>query len=154
MRLRWRARRLCYCCAVIFSRFCQWEIGGRVETNTLSSGVFSLFQKGMWPLAILVFLTTIAIPILKVVLTLYVLVPLHFGFQLPHAARMFRINQTLTPWGMLEVYLLGVLVALTKLATMSTIIAGPALFCFVVLIVVLAWTQASLEPRDVWDQLS
>jgi paraquat-inducible protein A len=59
----------------------------------------------------------------------------------------------LQPWAMMEVFLLGVLVAMVKLSSMAEIVVGPALYAFGFLVLVLAGITASLDPRTVWDRL-
>ena len=54
---------------------------------------------------------------------------------------------------MIEVMLLGVLVALTKIADYATVIPGVALFALVALVVLLAAMQSSFDPREVWDRV-
>lgn len=63
---------------------------------------------------------------------------------------MLALLQSLRPWGMVEVFLLGVLVATIKLSGMATVIAGPALWAFVALTVLLT-VVVSFDPRGLWD---
>ncbi len=54
---------------------------------------------------------------------------------------------------MMEVYMLGVLVAYVKLSDMATIIPGIALYSFAILIIITAAADAYWEPDDFWDYL-
>ena len=67
---------------------------------------------------------------------------------------MFRLMETVRPWAMMEVYMLGVLVALVKLADFATVIPDLALYSFAALIIVTAASSAALDPRIVWESLS
>ena len=58
--------------------------------------------------------------------------------------------QSLRPWGMIEVFLLGVLVAIVKLSSMATVVPGPALWAFVALTVLLT-AVLSFDPRAFWE---
>ena len=127
---------------------------GREQGNVLISGVFQLYQQGLWPLAVLVFLVTIAVPAVKLLGSLWVLLPLHRGRVPVDGTRVFRLVETLHPWAMTEVYLLGLLVAYVKLADIADVDLGPALFAFVALIVVMIAAEMTLEPRAVWERLA
>jgi len=63
-----------------------------------------------------------------------------------------NLNFTRT-WSMIEVMLLGVLVALTKIADYAHVILGTALFALFALVVLLAAIQSCFDPRDVWDRI-
>jgi paraquat-inducible protein A len=84
---------------------------------------------------------------------LYVLVPLKLNRVPRNLALVYRFIRSLQPWGMMEVFMLGILVSYVKLAKMAKIIPGLAIYSFVVLIFVLAGAAASLDPRIVWDRL-
>jgi len=66
---------------------------------------------------------------------------------------LFRYVKTLTPWGMMDVFLLGILVSVVKLASIAGIVSGVSLFAFVLLIFVLAAVQATLYPDIVWSRI-
>jgi paraquat-inducible protein A len=126
---------------------------GREQGNVLISGVFELARQGLWPVAALVFLVTIAVPATKLLGSLWVLLPLYRGRVPVDGTRVFRLVETLHPWAMTEVYLLGLLVAYVKLADIADVALGPALFAFVALIVTMVAAEMTLEPRAIWERL-
>jgi len=126
---------------------------GLVQETTLLAGVKELYAQNMWGLAVLVLFTTFLTPFIQLSGMLYVLLPLKFNrlpWRLPF---IFRFLQNIQPWGMMEVFMLGILVAIVKLAKMASIIPGIALYSFAALILVLAGAMASLDPDIVWDRL-
>lgn len=129
------------------------SIEGRVQQSTVASGVLELYRQGFGAMAALVFGVSILAPALKILALLYVLLPLRFRRPLPQAARVFRWVETLRPWSMTEVYLLGILVAVVKLADLASIEPGLALYCFTALILLMAAADAALEPEDIWERL-
>ncbi len=133
--------------------FMTFKLEGREQVNTLISGVVEFYNQGLWPLALLVLLSTILIPLIKVLSTIYVLVAVRFDQPAPRLKTVFRYIEIMHPWAMMEVYLLGVLVAIVKLSDMATIEFGTALYCFVALIVLLAAGEAALEPEEVWERI-
>ncbi len=133
--------------------FLSFEMQGQTTETTLATGVLDLYAAGRWELAALVGFTSILAPGLQLALLLAVLVPLKLGRLPAWLAGLFRYARTLDPWGMMDVFMLGILVAVVKLSDMATLVPGTALFAFVVLILVLAWAQAALDPDIVWSAI-
>ena len=133
--------------------FLAMKSGGLVRETTLITGVKGLYLQEMEALALLVFLTTILVPLVQIAGMLYVLVPLKVSRVPRNLALVFRFLRSLQPWAMMEVFMIGILVSMVKLGKMAKIVPGLALFSFVVMIFVLAGSAASLDPRIVWDRL-
>jgi paraquat-inducible protein A len=108
----------------------------------------------MWGLAIAVFFTAILAPGLRIALLLYLLLPLRLGYAPPGFTQVFRWDLGLVPWEMMDVFMLGILVAVVKLADMATIVPGTSLWAFVALIFLLAGAQAFLDPREIWQRVA
>ncbi|MCP5197583.1 MAG: paraquat-inducible protein A [Gammaproteobacteria bacterium] len=133
--------------------FLAFQMQGQVTQTRLFTGIRDLYDQGMWGLAALVSFTTLIVPALQLAMMLYVLVPLRCGRVPWRLATVFRLLHSLTPWGMMEVFMLGILVSVVKLAGMATIIPGLALWAFGLLIFVLAAAAASLDPHLVWEKV-
>lgn len=125
---------------------------GQVTEMLLFTGVKRLHDQGMWPLAILVFLTSIGLPFARLMALLYVFIPIKFNRTPWKMAVVFRLIYSLHPWSMIEVLMLGILVSIVKLTALATIMPGIALWSFAVLIFVLAATATSLDPDLVWER--
>lgn len=134
--------------------FLSFEMQGQRTETTLFSGVADLTEQGKGEVAAVVFFTAILAPGLQLLLLLMVLAPLKLGRGLPPGyPTLFRWFKTMVPWGMMDVFLIGILVSVVKLADMATIVPGTSLFAFVILIFVLAAAQASLDPDIVWERV-
>jgi paraquat-inducible protein A len=132
--------------------FLAFEMKGSVTRTTVMTGIIDLYRGGMPEIAALVLLTIVLAPLGQILLLLHLLLPLRFGrvpWQLPRAFRLLRHVQT---WSMMEVFLIGILVAITKLMGMATIVPGVALWSFALLIVVLAAAASSFDPEGVWER--
>ena len=92
------------------------------------SGPIELVRRGLWPLALAVGFTTALAPLAKFAGTLYVLVGLRLPRPWPNLRGVFRFARAIGLWAMLEVLLLGVFVAYTKLGDLVTIEVGPAVY--------------------------
>jgi paraquat-inducible protein A len=66
---------------------------------------------------------------------------------------LLRHHPTTSTWSMLEVMMIGVLVALIKIADYAKVIPGVALFAVAALVFILAAIQANFDPREVWDKV-
>jgi paraquat-inducible protein A len=133
--------------------FLSFEMRGRITETTLVSGVVDLYQQGRETIAVLVFFTIVLAPLCQIALFLWVLLPLHLNrvpWLLPDAFRLLRHVQ---PWSMMEVFIIGILVAIVKLMGMATIVPGLALWSFVLLMFVIAGASSSFEPESVWERL-
>lgn len=133
--------------------FLSFEMQGQTTETTLMSGAFDLYNQGRWELAAVVLFTSIVAPGAQLLLLTVVLGALRFDRLPPGFAYLFRLVTQLAPWGMMDVFLLGLLVAVVKLSGLATIIPGTSLFAFVVLIFVLAAAQSALDPELVWSKL-
>jgi paraquat-inducible protein A len=133
--------------------FMIFRLEGREQASTLITGVLEFLDQGLWPLAALVFAVTMVIPLARLLGTLTVLVSVRHGLRTRTLARLFRVVQVMHPWAMMEVFLLGVLVAYVKLTDLATLELGPALYAFTALIFILAAAESSIEPREIWTVL-
>lgn len=130
------------------------EVQGNRTAATLFGAVRALWDQGAEAVAVLVFVTTIVVPLLEMGITLLILVPLRLGGAAPATGLLLRIVQAVRPWGMVEVFILGVLVSLVKLAHQATVIPGIALWSFAGLMLLFAAAAASFDPREVWMRIA
>lgn len=129
------------------------EIQGSRNATNLYGAVHALWNQDMRPISLLVFITTILVPAVELSMLIYLLLPLRLQHIPIGTAVILRILQSIKPWGMVEVFMLGVLVSVVKLTGSSSIIPGVALWSFGALTVMLAAVAASFNPRDVWARL-
>jgi paraquat-inducible protein A len=133
--------------------FLDFRMQGQATQTTLITGVKDLYAQGMVLLSLLVLVTTILVPALQLLLMLYVLAPLKLDRSPWGFAQALRLLKHTMPWSMLEVFMLGILVAVVKLADMATIVPGLALWSFALLIFALAAMTASFDAEVVWERV-
>jgi paraquat-inducible protein A len=126
---------------------------GIVRETHLDSGPLELVARGLWPLAVAVAFTTAYAPLGKFLATFYVIIGLKLEHMPPKIRDVFLFSRRLNTWCMLEVLLLGVFVAYTKLGDLVTIELGPAVYALGVLTVVWLWAEVALDPHAVWDEI-
>nr|WP_321468061.1 paraquat-inducible protein A [uncultured Desulfobulbus sp.] len=105
--------------------FLSMQSAGLVQEIIQLSGIYALWGQGLHGLSILLLLTGILVPVVQMGGLFYILAPLHWGNRpARHGARVFRLVQEIAPWGMIEIFMVGILVALVKLGRMATIVPG------------------------------
>ena len=123
------------------------QLNGSVRATTLVGAAIGLYNQGYAPVAALVLLTTLLVPLFQISGLLYVLVPLRANRRAPGQNELFRALTYLRPWAMTEVFMLGALVALVKLAAMAEVIPGVSLYSYGALMLVLS-TLSSITPTE------
>jgi paraquat-inducible protein A len=129
------------------------EVQGDRSAITLFGAVLSMWDQDMKPISLVVFVTAILIPAIELGSMGHLLLPLKFGRVPSGYTFLMRTLQHVEPWGMVEVFMLGILVSLVKLTSNFTVIPGIALWSFGALTLLLAAAAASFTPRDVWARL-
>lgn len=128
-------------------------IVGRDASTTVIGGAQHLWENDQEIVAILVLLTAVIAPALQIGLMLAIVL----GARREHPPRwvgmLLRHHPVSRIWSMIEVMMLGVLVALVKIADYATVIPGLALFLLGALVFVLAGMQAAFDSREVWERI-
>ena len=132
--------------------FLGMRIGSQVRETTLITGIHELYIQGMQVIAVLVLLTTILVPFIQMMCLFYLLVPLKFGRVPRYLPQVLRFLNRLAPWSMVEVFMVGILVSLVKLAGMAKIIPGISVYSFMALIFALAAMLVSLDTHLIWQK--
>lgn len=133
--------------------FMTLKLEGQEQPSLLLSGALSLYHDGLWELALLVLLFVIVFPLGKILMNLAILTAVQQGRRPSWLAPLYRMVETLHPWAMTEVFLLGVLVAYAKLLDLARIDIGPSMIGFVALILAVVAADAAFDPSDIWDWL-
>jgi paraquat-inducible protein A len=126
------------------------ELQGQSTAATLVGMAQALYEQNMKPLAGLVFFTTVLVPAVQLTAMAYLLIPLRIGRVPRRLPLALRVLQAIRPWGMVEVFILGLLVALVKLGGIATVVPGTALWAFGGLLMMIAAAIASFDARVVW----
>jgi len=128
-------------------------IVGRAASTTVLGGVETLWRDGQQIVAVLVLFTVIVAPALQIGLMLVIVLGAARSSAPRWIGTLLRHHPTTRTWSMIEVMMLGVLVALVKIADYATVIPGVALFVLGGLVFALAAMQSSFDPREVWDKI-
>lgn len=126
------------------------HLEGQVIQTTLFNTVRTLYDEDMKSIAVLVFVTAILMPALKLFALAYLFLPLQLGRAAPHFALVFRMLRAVQPWGMVEVFMLGILVSIVKLESLASVVPGIALWSFGALMLLMAASAPVFDPRVLW----
>ena len=129
---------------------------GQSSLDTVWSGVVALYEAGgiLQSIAVVVFLSSMVIPFFKLMIQFLVLASIRFDTGRSYGLFLYRVYQHMREWGMLEVYLMGILVSIVKLIDIAKPSLGLGLLCFVSLLLVQVWLAATMEPHQIWDALA
>jgi paraquat-inducible protein A len=134
--------------------FLSFHVAGNTSHANFLTSIVYLFKEQEWLLSTVMLMTTLVVPFIRIMLFLTLFGPLYFGYMPRHASLALKILNHSTPWGMLDVFLVGVFVSLVKLVKMGTIIPGTSLWAFMALVFVIAAMQVIYNPHQVWEMLS
>jgi len=127
---------------------------GKPEPSTILSGVIYLLHHGMWPLALIVFVASVFVPLLKLVILVFLLTSVHrrSRWRPVERTRLYRLTEAIGRWSMVDIYVVTILVALVKLGNLATIEAGAGAVFFGGVVVLTMLAAESFDPRLIWDR--
>lgn len=129
---------------------------GRAQSDTILSGVIYFIQSGSWPIAVVIFIASILVPLLKIAVLACLLVSVQRGssFRPVDRTRLYRVTEMIGRWSMLDVFVVTVLVAVVNLGAIASIQAGPAAPFFAAVVVITMFAAIGFDPRLIWDRCS
>jgi len=129
------------------------SVQGELVQATLLGAVRGMYADGDWLIALLVLVTAIVAPFVQMIAMAWLVLSLRMGHVPKRFAKVFRVFVFARPWGMVEVLMIGVLVALVKLAHMAEVVPGIALWSLAGSMVLLAAAGAAFDPHLLWSKL-
>lgn len=128
---------------------------GHKQSDTILSGVIYFMKTGSWEIALVIFVASIFIPLLKLIFMSYLLVSVQrkSGWRPRDRTQLYQITHAIGRWSMVDIYVVTILLALVKLGFFANIDAGPAAVYFASVVVVSMFAAESFDPRLIWDAL-
>jgi len=126
---------------------------GAGSPDTIMSGVMSLIRSGMFPIAIIIFIASIVVPIFKLTGLAFLLLCIHFRWKFSpfHCTLVYRFISLIGRWSMLDLFMISILAALVDMGAVSSVIPGPGATAFASVVVVTLFASLSFDPRLIWD---
>ena len=130
-----------------------FTIKGNGEPSTIIDGVLLMVHHDMIPIALVVFIASIAVPFLKLAGLSVLLLSVQFKWNTSHRQRttVYGLIETIGRWSMLDVFVIAILGALVQLGILANVKAGPAGTFFCASVVITMFAATSFDTRLIWD---
>lgn len=126
---------------------------GSSEADTIMGGVVFLYTSGSWPLALIVLIASVMVPLGKLVALIYLLITVQRGSITSNheRTRLYRLVEFIGRWSMLDVFVDTFTVALVQLQPLMSVAPGPGVLFFAAVVVLTMIAAESFDPRLIWD---
>jgi paraquat-inducible protein A len=126
---------------------------GNVQSDTIMSGVIYFLHHGDWPLALIIFSASVAVPFLKILVMIFLLTMAQrkSSWRPLDRTKLYRLTEVVGRWSMIDVFVVTVLVALVQLGILANIQAGPGAMYFGIVVILTMLAAHSFDPRLIWD---
>ncbi len=133
--------------------FLSFKASGLESVMTLPQTALELYRYGMPELAVLVAAFILFIPLAILLLLLSVCIPLYSKKNNPLLIKAGRLIFTLQEWAMAEVFLIGVIVSLVKIASMATVVLGISFWAYTAFTICFTLALSNLDRLQCWNQI-
>ena len=124
---------------------------GTVEPLTVLGGVEELYDSGLWPMALVVFLASIVVPFLKLASLSWILLRHGKPGMERQRTALRRIVHSIGSWSMVDVFLLAILAAVGQLGALAGVTAEPGGLFFAIVLVCSLLAAEFYKPRMIWQ---
>ncbi len=126
---------------------------GASQSDTIMSGVIYLLLHGDWPLALIVFVASVLVPLLKIVVLVYLLLSVGRDSRLRQAqrTRLYRLVELVGRWSMVDIFVVSLLAALVQVGALATIEPGVGAIAFTFVVILTMFAAMTFDPRLIWD---
>lgn len=129
---------------------------GTGTPDTIIAGVLKLMQAGMWPLALIVFVASFVVPIMKIVVLfgLLISVKIKSRWRPIGRTRLFKVTEFVGRWSMVDIFVLAILVALVQFGNLASVDAGLGALSFAAVVILTMLAAHTFDQRLIWDAMA
>ncbi len=126
---------------------------GQFQADTIMSGVIDLIDEGLWPIAAIVFIASIFVPIMKLIILSALVLTVRFKsrWRPLDRTRAYRLTELVGRWSMVDIYVIAVLIALVQFGNLATVYAGFGAISFAAVVILTIFAANTFDPRLIWD---
>lgn len=126
---------------------------GQSHSSTIIGGMVELWQHGSEPVAVIIFVASVLVPIVKMlVLVLLLWLARHPGpLNAQQKTRLYRITELIGRWSMVDVFVVAIMVALIQSGNLMSVLPGPAALAFCAVVITTMLAAMAFDPRLLWD---
>ena len=128
---------------------------GESTSNTITGGIAYFWKGGAYPIALVILIASILIPLLKIVSLTWLCLAAS-GKMHPSPAllgKIYWMTELMGRWSMVDIFVVGILVALVQIGNYMTVTPGPGALAFAGVVVLTMFAAMSFDPRLLWDRL-
>ena len=127
---------------------------GKGQSDTIMSGVIYFIHSGMWPIALVIFVASVFVPLLKLLILTFLLITVQrkSSWRKKDRTRLYRITEVIGRWSMVDIFVVTILVALVNLGALASIHARPGAVFFCAVVIITMFAAMSFDPRLIWDK--
>ncbi len=124
-----------------------------VQSDTIMSGVIYFVQSGSWPVALIIFVASVFVPLMKLLILIILMISVQFRWRWRPVdrTRLYRLTEAIGRWSMLDIFVVTILVALVHFGSLANISAGAGAIYFAAVVVITMFAAESFDPRLIWD---
>ena len=132
------------------------SLWGDGQPDTILSGVIQLLDAGMWPLALLIFVASIVIPVLKLIILIFLLISIKFKalWHPKDRTKLYRFTEFVGRWSMVDVFVIAILVTLVQFGNTASVTPDLGALSFASVVILTMFAARIFDPRLIWDNLS
>jgi paraquat-inducible protein A len=121
--------------------------------DTILSGARFLWDSGDWMIAVIIFVASIVLPVVKIAaLALLLATAQRRSRWRPQLrARIYRVMEAIGRWSMVDIFVAAILVALVQFRTVAQVEAGPGAVAFAAVVILTMFAAMAFDPRLIWD---
>ncbi len=126
---------------------------GKTSSNTIWSGIVTLWEHASYPVALVIFMASILIPIVKLLVLCWLcyMVQHKSPLLLRERTWLYRTTEYIGRWSMIDVFVVAILVSLIHLGQLMTVYPGPAALFFAGMVIATMMAASSFDSRLIWD---
>jgi len=124
------------------------------EGQTIAGGVQFLIASGSWPIALIIFLASIVVPLTKIAALAWLCLCGHYGLHHDSRAqaRLYRVTELIGRWSMIDVFVVTVLAALVQAAPLMSVRPGPAAVPFAAVVIITMLAAETFDTHLLWQR--
>lgn len=128
---------------------------GRPHEDTILSGVQYFLRTGSWPLALVIFVASVTVPVVKFVVLVLLLLSVRFRWRWrPRLLTwLYRLSETIGRWSMVDIFAITLMVAMLQAGSMASVVPRPGAMAFALMVVAMILAVRCFDPRLIWDDL-
>jgi len=125
---------------------------GNPRGSTIIGGVITLWHHGSYPIATIIFVASVLVPVGKILILVWLCLScqLQWSSALQKKTEYYRITELVGRWSMVDVFVVGVLVALIQFGNIMAVVPGPAALAFAGMVFTTMLAATSFDPRLLW----